>query len=239
MARELTPEEHAAAIERLLLERASPERREHSAGYFQSSMTPLGVAVPDLRQVARRYARTLPDPASVLAVAKALIGRNTLEGRQAAYEMLAGSRSVAPLLDRPTLEDLAAGNDNWASVDALATGLIGPAWLQGRLQDADLLEWARHPDRWWRRTALAATVCLNLKSRGGSGDAPRTLEVCAAALEGDVDAMLAKALSWALRSAVPHDPEAVRWFLEQNEARIPRSVRREVDNKIRTGRKSG
>jgi hypothetical protein len=46
-----------------------------------------------------------------------------------------------------------------------------------------------------------STVALNVRSRGGSGDVPRTLAVCRF-LVADPDDMAVKALSWALRELV-------------------------------------
>jgi hypothetical protein len=50
--------------------------------------------------------------------------------------------------------------------------------------------------------------------------------------------MLAKALSWALRSLVPHDPAAVQTFLRQHETSLPAIVLREVSAKLATGLKA-
>jgi len=239
MARQLTPRQLASRIERELEAVANPERRERSQSYFGGALRPLGVAVPDIRRIARAHAKTLESPERVLAVAQALATGGTLEGRQAGHELLAARKDAAPLLDRATLQALGRGNDNWASVDSLATSLVGRAWLDGRLDDATLLDWAASDDRWWRRTALAATVCLNLASRGGSGDAPRTLAICRAALSREVDPMLGKALSWALRSVIPHAPDQVQRFVEEHEERLPAAAKREIRTKLETGRKNG
>ena len=83
-----------------------------------------------------------------------------------------------------------------------------------------------------------ATVALNVKSRGGSGDAARTIWVCEA-LVADGDPMVVKALSWALRSLVGVAPEAVRAFLSRHGDGVPALVRREVRNKLETGLKRG
>jgi 3-methyladenine DNA glycosylase AlkD len=50
--------------------------------------------------------------------------------------------------------------------------------------------------------------------------------------------MVVKALSWALRALVPHDPEAVSEFLEANEDILAARVKREVRNKLTTGLKN-
>ncbi len=230
----------ARSLERELEEYVNVERRKHSEGYFSSHMRVLGVAVPHIRAVAKRaHAKTKDEPpAIVLALAHALIEGGTHEGRQLGYEMLARRKDTAPLLTVKELERLGAGNDNWASVDAFATSLAGRAWLDGRLTDANVAKWARSRDQWWRRAALASTVCLNLKSRGGSGDPDRTLQICEI-LADDTEPMVAKALSWALRSVVPHAPDQVEAFLERHGDSVPRLVRREVRNKLKSGLKSG
>ena len=200
----------------------------------------VGVAVPDIRRSYRGEKRALAaePPDVVLALARALLDGGLLEARQAAFELLDARADTVALLDAAALEALGAGNDNWASVDCFATGLVGHAWRTGRIDDDTIARWARSPDRWWRRTALAATVALNLASRGGSGDVPRTLAVCEV-LADDTDPMVSKALSWALRSLVPHDPEAVRGFLDRRGEGVPKHVTREVRKKLETGRKSG
>jgi 3-methyladenine DNA glycosylase AlkD len=50
--------------------------------------------------------------------------------------------------------------------------------------------------------------------------------------------MVVKALSWALRELIPHDPDAVRNFLSQHEEVLAARVKREVRNKLTTGLKN-
>lgn len=97
--------------------------------------------------------------------------------------------------------------------------------------------WAASDDVWWRRTAVVCTVALNTKSRGGTGDVPRTLDVCDR-LAADAEDMVVKGVSWALRSLVSHDPAAVRAFLAEHDDVLAARVRREVRTKLDTGKKS-
>lgn len=231
----------ARDIERALAPFAVPARRDFmSGGYAPSRLRTMGVPVPALRRVVRTFHAELAGqpPAVVVAVASALVRGGTCEGRQVGYELVSRRLDAMALLTPAHVRRLGRGNDNWASVDGFATYLAGPAWRIGRVSDADVLRWAVSRDRWWRRTALASTVALNVRARGGLGDARRTLAVCAR-LAGDDDPMLAKALSWALRSLVPHDPAAVGRFLERHGATLPAIVRREVTAKLATGRKAG
>jgi 3-methyladenine DNA glycosylase AlkD len=82
-----------------------------------------------------------------------------------------------------------------------------------------------------------STVALNVRSHGGTGDTGRTLAVCEMLVD-DPDDMVYKALSWALRELVVHDPQAVRAFLEQHDAVLAAQVKREVINKLETGLKN-
>jgi len=110
----------------------------------------------------------------------------------------------------------------------------------GQVPDALIARWARSRDRWWRRAALVSTVPLNLPARGAraeQGDAPRSLAVCEL-LVADRDDMVVKALSWALRELARRDPQAVRAFVQAHGPDLAARVRREVDNKLRTGLKN-
>jgi 3-methyladenine DNA glycosylase AlkD len=115
--------------------------------------------------------------------------------------------------------------------------LAGPAWLHGRVDDADVERWARSDDLWWRRAALVATTGLNNKSRGGRGDAPRTFAVVEMLID-DREDMVVKAVSWALRMLAPWQPAAVRAFMDKHADRLAPRVRREVRNKLETGYKN-
>ncbi len=214
------------------------QRQDATQNYFPSAQTILGVYAADMRSVVREYrkrTKTEP-PATVIALAHAIIARNTLEGRQAAYEIVAAHKPAFASLKIADVEKLGKGIDNWASVDGFATTIAGRAWLAGKVMDADIQRWARSKDPWWRRAALASTVCLNIKSRGGSGDSKRTIAICEM-LADDDHIMVHKALSWALRSLVEHDRKAVEAFLKRHE--LPALVRREVLRKLKTGRKYG
>jgi len=54
----------------------------------------------------------------------------------------------------------------------------------------------------------------------------------------DQEDMVVKALSWALRELVVHDPDGVQKFLSTHEAVLAARVKREVRNKLETGLKN-
>ena len=191
--------------------------------------------IQPIRAVRRAYSKRLRAvPAeAVAALALALVDRQ----RWVAYELLYHHPGGLACLGVEDLERLGRGMRDWGSVDAFGCYVSGPAWRQGNLPDAVVHRWAASPDRWWRRAALVSTVPLNLRSRGGTGDTDRTLDVCQR-LVADRDDMVVKALSWALRQLVAWDPAAVQRFLEAHDEVLATRVRREVRSKLETGRKN-
>ena len=210
---------------------------ESLAREFRSRVDALpSPKVPRVRPIRRAFSSRISParPEQVLELAQRLID---LDLRIWAYEIVHYHRPTLRTLDAATIESLGRDIADWASVDVFGGYLAGPAWVNRKIGDEDVHRWARSPDRWWRRTALVATVGLNTKIRGGYGDAPRTLAVCDM-LADDRDDMVVKALSWALRVLAPHDPPAVQRFLTTNHHRLAARVIRETRNKLTTGVKN-
>jgi hypothetical protein len=191
-----------------------------------------------LRALRREYSKRLASvpPGDVVKIAAALIVRRQVH-RFIGDELIASRPDALATLDRTQLEHLGASISSWDQVDCFACYLSGPAWREGHIEDSTIVAWARSKDRWWRRAALVSTVPLNVKARGGRGDARRTLRICSLLVD-DRDQVIVKALSWALRALVEHHPDGVRRFVEQHHARLPALVHREVRHKLLTGRKT-
>lgn len=191
---------------------------------------------PGLRSVRKHATKRLREasPDFILALARVLRD----DGHwMIPCELIREHPAAFQRLDMDTLEALGQGMDSWGAVDTFARTLSGPAWLAGLVPDEAIHRWARADDRWWRRAALVSTVALNVRSHGGPGDAPRTLSVCRLLVD-DTDDMVVKALSWALRELISHDPGAVRRFLAAHDEVLAARVKREVRNKLDTGLKS-
>lgn len=193
--------------------------------------------VPEWRILRRSWSQELANaaPAEVLALALEVLDIEPW-GRVTAYELVACHPGAIEALTPESLTLLGRGLADWASVDTFACYVAGPAWREGRVPTRLLHGWLRSPDRWQRRAAVASTVALNVRARGGRGDTARTLDICRRVVT-DRDDMVVKALSWALRSLVAWDREAVEAFLRDHEATLAARVQREVRAKLRTGRK--
>jgi hypothetical protein len=198
-------------------------------------LLPMKSAAP-MRAVRVALSRKLRSaaPAEVIAAAHALKARGL---DWMGWELVYAHKPTLKSLDIATVESLGQGMASWQQTDGFGMILAGPAWLHGRVDDADVERWARSDDLWWRRAALVATTGLNNKSRGGRGDAPRTFAVVEMLID-DREDMVVKAVSWALRMLAPWQPAAVRAFMDKHADRLAPRVRREVRNKLETGYKN-
>lgn len=192
---------------------------------------------PNVHGVRRAFSRILrkEDGRLVMEVARKL--RLKYGYRGVPYNLILDHHEAFALLGERELEELGRGLDSWGSVDSFGRTLSGPAWRDGLIGDGVILRWARSRDKWWRRAALVSTVALNVKSQGGKGDSPRTLNICRLLVDDHEDT-IEKALSWALRELVAHDKRAVEDFIAEYKGELGSRVRREVGNKLRTGLKS-
>jgi 3-methyladenine DNA glycosylase AlkD/RimJ/RimL family protein N-acetyltransferase len=208
------------------------------ASAFDAEQRALAVHNTDSeRAICRRYSTLVRKAALdyVLAFARQLLFNYGY--RWQAYEIIAGHKEAFQSLHADELEELGQGIDSWWSTDAFARTLSGPAWREGLVSDNLIFKWAGSTDLWWRRAALVSTVAFNIRSQGGKGDVPRTLEICRM-LVADHEDMVVKALSWALRELVYFDPQAVEEFIREHEHILAGRVKREVSSKIRTGLKN-
>ncbi len=192
-----------------------------------------------VRSIRHRYSKLLANetPTVVIRFVRSLLEGAGWAERVVAWELLAGHERAFALLNDRRVEEMAHGLSDWGSVDAFGVTLLGQAWRAGLVSDAKIHSWARSHDRWRRRLALVATVPLNSRARGGTGDPRRTLRTCRLLL-GDSDDMVVKAMSWCLRELGKVDPRTVEAFLEKEEDRLAPRVKREVRNKLRTGMKA-
>lgn len=135
-----------------------------------------------------------------------------------------------PMIDRWI--DLLA---DWEICDQLATGIAAPlVTRQLTLVDA-LVAWTASPNLWRRRFPPAVASALNQKGRA---QVAATLRICAPLLN-DPEAMVRKAVGWALREASDHDAAAVYAFLLAHKAKAARTVLSEGSKKLSAAQRTG
>ena len=219
---------------------ADPARKEAAKTNFPTSMEVLGVTRPKMQNLIKIWWVDIKTwaPEKLIVLAKELVCSRILECNQVAFELLWKNKEALKLLRLKDLETLGANMDNWVTTDTFSIMLSGFAWRENQISDADILNWLKSENRWWRRTAVVSTVTLNLRARGGTGDAKRTLMICGRVVE-DRDDMIVKALSWALRELSKSDKPAVQEFMNKYDTKLAGRARREVYAKLETGRKNG
>lgn len=192
----------------------------------------------ELRRIRKEFSRCITglDGQAVIALARLLIRKHRVP-HFVAYELIQHHKAAAKALGPAELADLTRDLNSWWTVDAFACYLSGVAWRNKQVSDELIHAWARSENTWIRRAAVVSTVPLNNKARGGTGDARRTLGVCALVI-ADREDMVVKALSWALRELAKREPSAVKEFVEKHDNALAPRVRREVNTKLETGLKN-
>ncbi len=217
---------------------ASKERVEFVQRTFPTSLKVLGVITGDLKLILKDLNKTLKKESATtkIEIAKQLIDTEIFECHQLCFDFIDTNRKIIPVLTIDDLNHLGSHLDNWVSTDCFGSYVLGAAW-QRKVVDLDhILKYANSSDFWKRRVSIVATIALNQKARGGTGDTDQTLKVCSI-LVGDHHDMITKAMSWALRVLSQVDRNAVEKFIAANESHLHKRVLREVNRKLDTGKK--
>ena len=106
------------------------------------------------------------------------MAEDVFECQVLAYELIGRNKRLLETLDYTDLLELWKNLDNWASVDHFTVGIYGVLWGRGVVKDQHIDKLLKSGNFWDHRVAVVSTVALNLKSRGGTGDTPRTIAVC-------------------------------------------------------------
>ncbi len=214
-------------------------RKEFAIISYPTILKIYGVKNPDLKLILKELRVICKDfPVSgKMELAKCLIDEGYMETVQLAYEFIGLEKKTLACFSEADFNDFVKGMDNWVCVDTFGVHVFGVAWRNQQISTAFIHQLTNHANFWMRRLALVATIPLNMKSRGGKGDVAKTLEVCQL-LVSDKHDMVVKAQSWALRMLVAIDKKAVQDFLVKNESVIHPRVKRELNNKMVTGKKN-
>lgn len=236
----MTISEITEAIRNDLEISADPSRKEMIAVNHPTSMKVLGLKAAELRKVINEWREKLTyfTAEQWIVLSLELVDRDIHECQLTAFEFLWKNKKALQALSFDQIIALGKNLDNWASVDSYCLYITGYCWRTGKLQDSNIEQWAISENRWNRRTALVSTVPLNLRARGGTGDVERTLRICKMLII-DYDDMVVKAMSWALRELSKSDKQAVILFMDEHKDQLHSRVKREMDTKLRTGKKNG
>lgn len=210
------------ALRRELTALTDPVRAQHALRYFKIGPGQygegdrfLGIRVPELRRLVRRY-RSLPLSDTLL-----LLRSEWHEERLLALLLMVQRFGKAAADERQQILAAylahTAWINNWDLVDSSAAQIVGASLgadrsLLDRLSSSGSL--------WERRIAVVAT--FDLIRRGDYGD---TLRLCERLLSERED-LLHKACGWALREVGKRDLAVLREFLTRHAGSMPRTMLR-------------
>jgi 3-methyladenine DNA glycosylase AlkD len=226
-------------IRESLEEFADPKRIEFAEKSHPTKMHLIGVTVPNLKIVLRELKKHTKDYTckEKSELVKQLIDEDTFELQQIAFEYLLSEKKLQESLTAEFIDSIEKNLDNWLSVDYFGAIVVGNAWRENLISTEKVKKYLDSSDFWIRRIAVVATVSLNQKARGGSGDSNRTLEICELVVD-DHEEMIIKALSWSLRELAKVEKEPVAEFINKYKDRLHKKVVREVSNKLELGTKN-
>ena len=222
-----------------LYEYSDPDRIAFAKRSYPTKMLVIGVTVPNLKSVLKEVKTQTKHytPQEKMRITKQLVNTNIFECQQLAYEYIGNDKKTLKELKADDIDDLGKNLDNWISVDYYAALIVGYAWRESIIPIQKVKSYYDSEDFWIRRIAIVATVSLNQKARGGTGDSKQTLEICRLAIDDHAE-MITKALSWALRELAKINKEPVKKFINQYETRLHKRVLREVKHKLEVGTKN-
>lgn len=212
-----------AALKRELKAAGTPERAVGAARFFKTGPGQygegdifIGVTVPVLRTIVRRY-RTLG-----LDDVEKLLAAKEHEVRLAALLILVAQYEKGDADTQQRILDLYLHNtqhiNNWDLVDCSCREIVGSSLKKGSKKL--LYKLAKSKGLWERRIAMVSTMPLV-----GDGDFEDALCVAEMLLD-DTHDLIHKAIGWVLRVVGDVDRTALVEFLRTNYARMPRTALR-------------
>lgn len=199
-----------------------------------------GVRVPQLRQMAKTWHKAHADieHSQLLALVEGLWSGTSREEKHLALELLRCYKRQVLLLHWDHFDRWRADLDGWELTDALGVYVFGRWLLADPIDRLPYLQLLIHEDHLWsRRLAIVATVWLN-RGQDGLSFPNLTLDLLDR-VKTERTPIITKAVSWALRELIKKHPDRVADYIEKNDGVLAANVKREVRNKLRSGRKSG
>lgn len=217
-----------------------PKHRDGMNMAVPTALKMYGVKIPTLREIAKEWygEHKKLGHEEFMELFEALWEGESREELVLALELLQCYKKQIPLLTWAHFERWRHRLDNWEVTDILGVRILGP-WVlfEPGARTGHLSDLIADEDRWSRRLALVSTVWLN-RGRKGVSHPDLTFELVDRVKE-ERDPMITKAVSWALRELSKRHADALEAYVGENRGALAPHVVREVDNKLRTGLKSG
>jgi 3-methyladenine DNA glycosylase AlkD len=209
--------------------------------YLGNTHPRYSINAPTLRQIAREWKR---DHRDLSATDFEKLITSLIKGKSSTEKMFAGmlldvatpeQRKFNPAIFDQWLDYLVG----WAEVDAVCTGKFTELEIP-----AHILEWKRlllklvKSKNINKRRASIVFLCSPLRTNPERQLADLALTLVDQ-LKGEKEILITKAISWVLRSMVPHHRRLLEVYIRENTDTLPSIAVRETRVKLDTGTKSG
>ena len=216
------------SLRRRLESVGDPVKAQAQQAYMKSAMPYAGVAMPDVRAIAR-------DVFAALRFNEPIEWRTAVQTiwrgakyREERYCAIALARTPVHRIHRtldalPLFEEMIVTGAWWDFVDEIAARLVGELLERHPKPMRDVLSrWSRDDDIWKRRTAILA----QLKFKRAT-DTKSLFDWIEPSLPSN-EFFLRKAIGWALREYSKTDPDAVRRYVASHAGELSQLSRREA-----------
>ncbi|HXQ15405.1 MAG TPA: DNA alkylation repair protein [Caulobacteraceae bacterium] len=233
--------EHRGLVAQLRAAGAPYRGGQQNDSYTGSGHPFFNVSAPTMRRIGRVWlaGRRKADDADLLAVVASLFIGEAYEEKVLAAILL-GANARMRGLGTPALADGWLDHlTGWAEIDSLCASVFGPVEME-----ADWPAWRDLIQRLSRDRNInrrrAALVLLTRPARMSPDPRYRDLAFdVVERLKSERPILIAKAVSWLLRSMATHHGAAVAAYLDAESDSLPAIAVRETRTKLRTGTKSG
>lgn len=213
-----------AYLQRELRKVADPQKARPMQAYMKNLQSFYGIQTPLRRkifQIARKKFNITSYPEYETVIKELWRGKH----REELYLAVDVAMHYKPFRADKAIrlyEFMLKSADNWDTVDAIASHLVGELVMHNRKHEALLKKWSRSKNMWLRRTSLLAH--LRHKNRTNS----RLLEGTILTLIDEDAFFIQKAIGWILRQYAYTDPKWVKRFVMRNSDRMSNLAKREA-----------
>lgn len=203
---------------------ADPAKSSQMTAYMKGHFEYLGITAGDRRIASKALiARAKKmEPDELLATAEALWSEPEREFHYVGMDLVrAGAKHLRPT-DLGRVKGLITRTPWWDTVDSLAIHTTGTMVSTHSRLVEEMDMWAEADDIWIARTAILHQLMYKADT-----DKNRLFAYCEMRME-DTEFFIRKAIGWALRHYARTDPDAVRSFVERNEASLSGLSKREA-----------
>ncbi len=220
-------------IKKELCEYSSAERKKINEYFFKTGKGEygegdkfIGVSMPDIRKVAKKFLETDFETLKKLLLSK-IHEERMLAGIILTYRFEKNPKEQKKIFDFYVQNF--AGINNWDLVDVTVPNIIG-SWVLENAEERKLLnKWVESKNLWERRASILATFTFIKQEKFSE-----TFKI-AKKLLGDKEDLIHKAVGWMLREVWKKNEEGAQKceaFLRQNYQKIPRTTLRYAIEKM-------